>query len=62
MKKIISLLLTVIMVFALAAGTGVFADVIKGDCNGDGELDNKDVVLLFRYAGANKDGASTTRS
>ena len=57
MKKIISLFLTLIMVFALAAGTGVFADALAGDCNGDGELDNKDVVLLFRYASANKDGA-----
>lgn len=29
-------------------------DVIPGDCNGDGETDNKDVVLLFRYlSGAN---------
>ncbi|MBQ7699065.1 MAG: phosphodiester glycosidase family protein, partial [Clostridia bacterium] len=24
-------------------------DTVKGDCNGDGEADNKDVVALFRY-------------
>ena len=24
-------------------------DAVKGDCNGDGEADNKDVVALFRY-------------
>ena len=57
MKKIISLFIAAVMVFALAAGTGIFADALAGDCNGDGVLDNKDVVLLFRYVSVNKDGA-----
>ncbi len=57
MKKIISLFIAAVMVFALAAGTGILADALAGDCNGDGVLDNKDVVLLFRYVSVNKDGA-----
>ena len=47
MKKIISTALAVLMISTLICA-GVSA-LLRGDANGDGELDNKDVVLIFRY-------------
>ena len=49
MKKITALLLAAALI-AAAACVGAFA-VLKplGDANGDGEVDNKDVVTLFRF-------------
>lgn len=47
MKKVISVILTVIMLTV-----AVFA--AAGDVNSDGELNNKDVVALFRYVSGNK--------
>ena len=56
MKKLIAMILTVVMLAAVAAGSGVaaFADPTAdrkqaGDCNGDGRINNKDVVTLFRF-------------
>lgn len=51
MKRVISILLSVVMTAAVI-GTLALAQgnvTVKGDVNGDGELDNKDVVALFRY-------------
>ena len=48
MKKILSLVLAAVMTVAVFTGTGSAADR-KGDANGDGEIDNKDVVVLFRF-------------
>lgn len=56
MKKIISLLLTIIMASAALLTTGIAASQ-PGDANGDGEIDNKDVVVLFRFVSGNKKGA-----
>ena len=50
MKKIISVLLAVIMVtaaFSLFSFTG--AKAARGDVNGDGSVNNKDVAALFRF-------------
>ena len=50
MKKIISVLLAALMLAAVAASNGVFvASTLPGDVNGDGEVNNKDVVVLFRH-------------
>lgn len=49
MKKIVSLIIALVTVSAVCAGTVIFAAFLPGDVNGDGELDNKDVVTLFRY-------------
>ena len=32
------------------------ASALRGDCNGDGAVDNKDVVVLFRYVSGNESG------
>ncbi|MBQ7698872.1 MAG: dockerin type I repeat-containing protein [Clostridia bacterium] len=57
MKKIVSLLILIIMISAVFLGTGIFAKGIKGDTNGDGATDNKDVVTLFRYVSGITSGA-----
>ena len=58
MKKLISLLLAAVVFALIAAGTGIFAGSgTLGDVNGDGGLDNKDVVMLFRYVSGSGDGA-----
>ena len=58
MKKILSVILTVLMLTsAIACAGSVFAAKLPGDANGDGTLDNKDVVVLFRYCSGNKEGA-----
>ena len=55
MKKIIALLLAALLIAAVSAG--VAADTaLAGDCNGDGELDNKDVVVLFRFVSGGAEG------
>lgn len=48
MKKIISVLLAAVMLT-------VSVLAVSGDVNGDNELNNKDVVSLFRYVSGNKD-------
>lgn len=57
MKKIISFVLITIMI-ASVASSGIFANaLLLGDANGDGLLDNKDVVLLFRFVSGTAKGA-----
>ena len=57
MKKIISVIMSLLITAAVFAGTGIFAAGRSGDTNGDGTIDNKDVVTLFRFVSGNKDGA-----
>ena len=58
MKKLVCLLMAAVIFAAAAVGTGISAKSgILGDTNGDGSLDNKDVVILFRFVSGNKDGA-----
>ncbi len=52
MRKVISLLLALVMTAAVFA---VAAFAIMGDVNGDGSINNKDVVALFKYASGNED-------
>ncbi len=49
MKKIVSVFAALVITAAAIMGTGVIASGIRGDCNGDNTVDNKDVVILFRY-------------
>ena len=58
MKKILSVFLALIMTAAVfsASGVTVFAK-LPGDANGDGKLNNKDVVTLFRYVSGKTEGA-----
>lgn len=59
MKKLVCLLLAAVTFAAAAAWTGIFAKSgISGDVNGDGSLDNKDVVTLFRFLSADNAGAA----
>ena len=48
MKKLISLILLSTFIFVPIIGATVFSAAL-GDVNNDGEVDNKDVVVLFRY-------------
>ncbi len=48
MKKTVSLLLVISVFISLIFTSGLFA-AFKGDVNGDGEVNNKDVVTMFRY-------------
>ena len=48
MKRIVSLLVALVTVFAMCVSPAA-AGALVGDVNGDGEVDNKDVVTLFRY-------------
>ena len=48
MKKSISFILAVSILLSLVFAIGVFA-AFKGDVNGDNEVNNKDVVTMFRY-------------
>ena len=63
MKKIIAFVLTAALLLSGAAILIHANDVLRegdslpGDANGDGTLDNKDVVVLFRYCSGNKEGA-----
>ena len=57
MKKTITLLLAFIMTAAVFISTNIFAAAHPGDTNGDGTVDNKDVVTLFRYVSGNVQGA-----
>lgn len=46
------------MFAVVSLGTGTLAKSnISGDTNGDGNLDNKDVVTLFRFVSGNTEGA-----
>ena len=49
MKKIIVIILSLIMIFALTASVYVYAQKNVCDVNSDGEVNNKDVVELFRH-------------
>ena len=50
MKKIISIVLTFVMITATVMGICMYASAqSSGDINNDGNSDNKDVVTLFRY-------------
>ena len=49
MKKMISFLIAAIMISAVCVGAAVTTAALSGDINGDGEANNKDVVVLFRY-------------
>ena len=51
MKKIISIVICAFII--TAAVIPAAAKVLNGDVNLDGEVDNKDVVSLFRYVSAN---------
>ena len=55
MKKLISLIIVLVMTAAIFAGAAITALARPGDTNGDGEVDNKDVVALFRFVSGNKD-------
>ncbi|MBQ7698870.1 MAG: hypothetical protein IJT49_00840 [Clostridia bacterium] len=56
MKKIISLLIAAVMVCAVCISSAITVAVLAGDTDGDGEVNNKDVVTLFRYvSGDTKD-------
>ena len=52
MKRVISFIAAAVLLTAAVIGTSA-ADNIKGDVNGDGEINNKDVVILFRYVSQN---------
>ncbi len=55
MKKLISVILAAAMIAAIAVGIGTYAAAyVNGDVNGDGEVNNKDVVFLFRYVSDGK--------
>ncbi len=57
MKKIVSLLLCLLTAVSVFTYTGVSAASLQGDVNGDGVIDNKDVVALFRYVSGDTAGA-----
>lgn len=55
MKKIISLVICAVMLFAITAHADVVSDFqVAGDVNIDGETDNKDITILFRYVSGGK--------
>ncbi|MBQ7699092.1 MAG: DUF4838 domain-containing protein [Clostridia bacterium] len=54
MKKFIALIIALVTVAAVCAGAVITAAVLPGDTDGDGEVNNKDVVTLFRYVSAGK--------
>ncbi len=58
MKKAVSFILFIVMITAVFAGAGVSAAKTPGDCNGDGFIDNKDVVMLFRFVSGAGSGAA----
>ena len=49
MKKFIALIIVLVTVSAVCAGAVTTAAILPGDIDGDGEVNNKDVVTLFRY-------------
>ena len=57
MRKILSLILALLTVVTVFSGVFSAVSAIPGDVNGDGGIDNKDVVLLFRFVSGNKTGA-----
>ena len=58
MKKIISLLLVFLMTAAVFSFPSISAaESLPGDVNGDGKINNKDVVLLFRFVSGDTAGA-----
>ncbi|MBO4423791.1 MAG: dockerin type I repeat-containing protein [Clostridia bacterium] len=58
MKKIVSMIILFLMTAALICGAGIsVAGKTPGDVNGDGKINNKDVVLLFRRVSGDPAGA-----
>ena len=58
MKKLASVLLATVILAAFAAAACIFVrSNTIGDTNGDGLIDNKDVVALFRFVSGNKNAA-----
>ena len=56
MKKTVCLLLTAVIVLsAVLLSASVSASGLKGDVDKSGEVNNKDVVLLFRYLSTNEE-------
>jgi sialate O-acetylesterase len=49
MKKVISFMIVIVLVSAICIGSAIYAAAVPGDMNGDDEVNNKDVVTLFRY-------------
>ena len=52
MKKVISFMIVIVLVSAICIGSAIYAAAVPGDMNGDDEVNNKDVVTLFRYVSA----------
>ncbi|MBO4423524.1 MAG: dockerin type I repeat-containing protein, partial [Clostridia bacterium] len=57
MKRILSLIIALIMVTAVFAGAVAARANRPGDTNGDGEVDNKDIVTLFRFVSGGASGS-----
>lgn len=49
MKKILSMLLVLVLMFSLVSVMATAASKVAGDVNGDGEVNAKDVTVLRRY-------------
>ena len=56
MKRITSIMMIISIIASvfLLSPTSSASEFLIGDCNGDGETNNKDVVVLFRYVSGNK--------
>ena len=59
MKRITSIMMIISIIASvfLLSPTSSASEFLIGDCNGDGETNNKDVVALFRYVSGNKNAA-----
>ncbi|MBQ7698868.1 MAG: dockerin type I repeat-containing protein [Clostridia bacterium] len=62
MKKAVSLILTFIMISVVFMSASVTAVMIRGDANGDGAVNNKDVVVLFRYVSGDAAGSTVVKN
>ena len=49
MKKILSMLLVLVLMFSLVSVMATAASKVAGDVNGDGEINAKDVTILRRF-------------
>ena len=54
MKKVIALFLSIMIAVCALVPLCAAIEYKKGDVNGDGSLNNKDVVRLFRYTSGDK--------
>ncbi|MBQ7698871.1 MAG: dockerin type I repeat-containing protein [Clostridia bacterium] len=57
MKKLASIFLMLLTAAVICLGAGAASAGRPGDANGDGEIDNKDVAVLFRYVSGYTKGA-----